>query len=290
MKKSQELISMDIHTSTKSYKFSFSVELVPVCKDDLVALPIKLAKQSGNIMPLGLCYRVGTTLNILDPSTLQTADISTPIYWRAPFKPLADVLELVEFIVLDIGPLGQEKGKWSLAEAQVARASDLGSNDQSFYTRTHLGNILNVGDSVMGYMLTGTLFNNPEYDAIAESNTYSSRIPDVILVKKFYARKKKSKNRNWRLKRMTEIDAGDLLPKKSDQEKMDLDYEMFLRDIEEDAELRSTMALFKEQQKAKADADAMSVVETSDGEDETPRIPMDELIDELDSLQVKDNH
>lgn len=50
-KKSQELISMDIHTSAKSYKFSFSVELVPICKDDLVALPIKLAKQIGNISP-----------------------------------------------------------------------------------------------------------------------------------------------------------------------------------------------------------------------------------------------
>jgi nonsense-mediated mRNA decay protein 3 len=30
--KSQELISMDIHTSTKSYKFSYSAELVPICK------------------------------------------------------------------------------------------------------------------------------------------------------------------------------------------------------------------------------------------------------------------
>lgn len=30
VKKSQELISMDIHTSTKSYKFSYSAELVPI--------------------------------------------------------------------------------------------------------------------------------------------------------------------------------------------------------------------------------------------------------------------
>lgn len=289
-KKSQELISMDIHTSTKSYKFSYSVELVPICKDDLVALPIKLAKQSGNILPLGLCYRVGTTLNILDPSTLQVADVSTPIYWRAPFKPLADVQELVEFIVLEIEPLGPTKGRWALAEATVARASDLGVNDQTFYTRTHLGNVINPGDSVMGYMLTGTLFNSPQYDALEESNTYASQIPDVMLVKKFYARKKKSKNRNWRLKRMTEIDSGDMLPKKADQEKMDADYEMFLRDIEEDADLRSTMALYKAQQQAKADADAMSVMETDDGEDEAPRIPMDELVDELDGLNMHEEH
>ena len=30
VRKSQELISMDIHTSTKSYKFSYSAELVPI--------------------------------------------------------------------------------------------------------------------------------------------------------------------------------------------------------------------------------------------------------------------
>lgn len=285
-KKSQELISMDIHTSTKSYKFSFSVELVPICKDDLVALPIKLAKQAGNISPLAICYRVGTAINLLDPSTLQTAEISTPIYWRAPFTNLADVQELVEFIVMDIEPLGPEKGRWQLAEATVARASDLGHNDKTFYTRTHLGHVIHPGDSVMGYLLSGTNFNNPQFDALEASSAYASTIPDVLLVKKLYARKKKSKNRNWQLKRMARDD-GELLPKKSDQEKMERDYEMFLRDVEEDTELRSTLALYKAQQKK--DAEAMSVVETSDGEDdEVPKINMDELLDEFDELNVKD--
>jgi nonsense-mediated mRNA decay protein 3 len=108
-----------------------------------------------------------------------------------------------------------------------------------------------------------------------------------MLVKKFYARKKKSKNRNWRLKRMAR-DEGDLLPKKSDQERMDRDYEMFLRDVEEDTELRATLALYKAQQKKKDD-EAMSVVETTDGEDEeVPKIDMDELLDEFDELNVND--
>lgn len=287
-KKSHELISHDIHTSTKSFKFTFSVEIVPICKDDLVAIPIKLAKQIGNISPVGLCYRVGTHVNILDPNTLQTADISTPIYWRAPFIPLADVQELVEFVVMDIEPIGPQKGRWLLAEATVARASDLGKNDIVYFTKTHLGNVIHPGDSVMGYLLSGTNFNSPEFDAAEASHAYGSQIPDVILVKKFYARRKKSsKNRNWRLKRMNRDD-GDLLPKKSDQEKLDRDYEMFLRDVEEDTELRATLAVYKAQQKAKADADAMSVVETEDGEDETPRIDMNELLDEFDELKVAD--
>ncbi|KAI9836636.1 MAG: ribosome-binding protein [Sarea resinae] len=294
VKKSQELISMDIHTSTKSYKFSYSVELVPICKDDLVALPIKLAKSIGNISPLTLCYRIGTSVNLLDPQTLQTADVSTPIYWRTPFTPLTDVQELIEFVVMDIEPIGPAKGRFLLAEATVARASDLGSNDITYYTRTHLGNVLHPGDSVLGYHLTGTNFNNPQFEALEQNSTYADNIPDVMLVKKFYARKKKNKNRNWHLKRMDKDD-GDLLPKKQDQERMERDFEMFLRDVEEDTELRNTLALYKAQQKARAEkmegveGAEMDDTETEGSEDdEVPKINMDELLDEFDELNVED--
>ncbi|KAI9821715.1 MAG: ribosome-binding protein [Pycnora praestabilis] len=295
-KKSQELISMDIHTSTKSYKFSYSVELVPICKDDLVAIPIKLAKSIGNISPLALCYRVGTSVNLLDPNTLQTADISTPIYWRAPFTSLADVQELVEFVIMDVEPTGATKGRFLLAEATVARASDLGSNDKTYFTRTHLGGILHPGDSVMGYHLTGTNFNNPQFEALEESNTYSSTIPDVMLVKKFYPRKKKTKARNWHIKRMNK-EEGEMLPRKQDQERMERDFEMFLRDVEEDTELRSTLALYKAQQNSKADRmeeveEEGAATETEDGseDEEVPKINMNELLDEFDELNVADEH
>jgi len=276
---------MDIHTSTKSYKFTYSCELVPICKDDLVALPVKLAKSIGNIFPLALCYRVGTSINVIDPNTLQTADLPTNIYWRAPFKNLADVRELVEFIVMDIEPTGQQNGRFFMAEVTVAKASDLGSNDRTYFCRTHLGGVLHAGDSVMGYDLSGTNFNSPQFEDI-ENSSLASRVPDVVLVKKHYARKKKPK-RNWRLKRM-EKDEGELLPKKADQEKLDADYEMFLRDVEEDEELRNTLALYKARQQAK-EADAMSMTETeADQDDEVPKINMEELLDDFEDLHVKD--
>ena len=293
-KKSQELISMDIHTSSKSYKFSYSVELIPICKDDLVALPIKLAKSIGNISPLTLCYRVGTSVNLLDPNTLQTADLSTPIYWRTPFSSLANVQELMEFVIMDIEPISPPKGRFILAEATVARASDLGSNDTTYFCRTHLGGILHAGDSVMGYHITGTNFNSPQFEALELNNALANRIPDVVLVKKHYARKKKSgKNRNWRLKRMNK-EEGEMLPRKQDQEREERDYEMFLRDVEEDVELRNTVALYKAQQdKRQADkmevdaAEAASVARTEDTEDDdVPKIDMEELLDEFDELNV----
>lgn len=147
----------------------------------------------------------------------------------------------------------------------------------------------------MGYHLTGTNFNNPNFEALEESNQYSSSIPDVMLVKKFYARKKKSKARNWRLRRMNK-EEGEMLPRKQDQERMERDFEMFLRDVEEDTELRSTLAVYKAQQE-KREKDRMewletaSVAETEETEDEeeVPKIDMEELLDDFNELDVEDN-
>lgn len=283
VKNSQELISMDIHTSKRSYKFSYSAEIVPVCKDDLVALPTKLAKQAGNISPLCLCYKIGTAVYLMDPQTLQTAEISSSVYWRAPFTSLTDTQELVEFIVMDIEQTTTQKGKWLLAEATVARATDLGVNDRTYFTRTHLGHLLQPGDSAMGYLLSEANFNNPEYEAVEQSSTYGSTLPDVVLVKKHFVRRRKNRPRNWKLKRM-DRDEGELLPKKADQERMDREYEQFLQDVEEDEDLRAAMALYKNQR----NDDEMSTAETEEEDENIPQVNMEELLDEFDELQVKD--
>ncbi|KAF7621294.1 hypothetical protein AFLA_011597 [Aspergillus flavus NRRL3357] len=198
VKKASELISMDIHTSTKSYKFSYSVEIVPICKDDLVAIPIKLARSIGNISPLTLCYRIGTTIQLLDPNTLQTAEVPGATYWRSPFKNLADVTELVEFIVMDIEPVGRSNGRFHLAEATVARASDLGSNDQTYFTRTHLGGILHVGDSVLGYHLTGSMNKSPQLGESAYGfvNTEEEALSSLYRVEGASRNKKRGASRN----------------------------------------------------------------------------------------------
>lgn len=198
--------------------------------------------------------------------------------------PLADLKSMTEYIVLEIELLGPTKGKWALAEATVARASDLGVNDQQYYVRTHLGNLLQPGDSAMGYDLTNTVFNNSLFDEIEASGTYSSRIPDVILVKKHFQRKRKNKARPWKLKRMAK-DEGELLPKDNDKARMDEEYEQFLRDVEEDDEYRATMALYKSQKPQ--DPDAMSIAET-DVDGDAPGVNMEELLDDFDELEIRE--
>ncbi|KAL2267807.1 hypothetical protein VTJ83DRAFT_5084 [Remersonia thermophila] len=298
VKESRHLISQDTHTGDKQYKFNFSAEIVPVCRDDLVALPLKLAKALGTISPLVLCWRIGTSVNLLDPNTLKTAELSSDVYWRAPFQPLAGTTELVEFIVMDMEPTAVRKGKWVLGEATVARASDLGVNDNTYFARTHLGALLKPGDSVLGYMLTGSNFNSEALDAIENSRAYGSTIPDVVLVRKHYPNRRKNKHRNWKLKRLAK-DEGDLLPKPSEQEKMDAEYEQFLRDVEEDEELRAALALYKntkkkqpQQPRQPKEDDAMSIAETEgtadDEDDDIPKISMDELLDDFDELEIHD--
>ncbi|GME90309.1 unnamed protein product [Ambrosiozyma monospora] len=58
-KRSEELISQDIHSGTSQYKFTFSTEIVPICKDDLVVLPKKLAKSMGNTSQLKPVHYIG---------------------------------------------------------------------------------------------------------------------------------------------------------------------------------------------------------------------------------------
>jgi nonsense-mediated mRNA decay protein 3 len=62
----------------------------------------------------------------------------------------------------------------------VARASDLGRNDITFNTVTHLGNILQHGDSVAGYDLSTINVNSEEMEALRGKTVRS----EIILVKK----------------------------------------------------------------------------------------------------------
>ncbi|WRT63701.1 uncharacterized protein IL334_000624 [Kwoniella shivajii] len=265
-KASEQLISNDTHSNTSNYKFTYSVEIVPVCKDDLVCLPRNQAKAWGNISPLTICSRVGNTIHLLDPMTLQQTDVTAPVYWRQPFDSLATVTDLVEFIVLDVEPSGPIRGKYVLADAQIVRSSGNGNNnvddegmgdDGIFHTRTHLGGILQPGDTVLGYHLTNANFNDEAFESLDVD-----RIPDVILVKKTYPnRRKKSKPRNWKLRSIAK-EAEDVNESEKtvgrgalgrrggvDQKNVERDYELFLRDLEEDKEMRAAINLYKAQQK-----------------------------------------
>ncbi|KIJ36975.1 hypothetical protein M422DRAFT_232171 [Sphaerobolus stellatus SS14] len=338
MKASEQLISADTHTNTANFKYSYSVEIAPICKDDLVVIPLKLARSLGNMSQLAVCTRVGNSIHLTDPATLQTCEVTASVYWRQPFESIAAVTDLFEFTILDVDPSGHTKGKFVAADAQVARANaflskhnqtddgmDEGVLDQVYHTRTHLGGILQPGDSAMGYHLSGSNFNSDEFAALSPD-----RIPDVILVKKAYpAARKKHKTRAWRLKSMAKEVEEESGPDNRkgvigklggrDQKKVEQDYEIFLRDLEEDTEMRSAVNLYKtpgagsglaggknktikKAREAARSANDMDMdeeqqpTETESGMDDDeaeveadyPEIQLDELLDDFNELAIAD--
>lgn len=284
--KSEEAISQDTHTGAKSYKFSYSVEIVPICKEDLVVLPKKLARAQGNINPLVLCHRIGNTVHFIDPSTLQTTEVTSNTYWREPFPALSTTQNLTEYMVLDIEPVGPVNGKFALADVTVARTADMGRNDATYYVRTHLGGILHPGDAAMGYHLANNNFNSDLWDELNPEV-----IPDVVLVKKAYPNKTKSKTRSWKLRRMAK-ESNDLEEQRARgikgndaMERSQRDYEEFLRELEEDPEFRSEINLYKldeaakeeEERKAEESEKREGDDDDDDDEEDYPEIKLNEL-------------
>jgi nonsense-mediated mRNA decay protein 3 len=144
---------------------------------------------------------------------------------------------------------------------------------------THLGEVLNFNDTVLGYDMD---FAN--VSAIEGYKAYDLNLPDVILVKKTFPKlRKRQKRRFWKLKHFEDngpnMTDGGLIPEVDEDaviedpdeqkpkgpkrmskkaikkiqkaEKGDVkncnDYELFLRDLEDDPELRQNVALHRDE-------------------------------------------
>eukprot|EP00198_Chlamydomonas_reinhardtii_P011820 XP_001701157.1 predicted protein [Chlamydomonas reinhardtii] len=195
----KQLVSHDTHNNTYNYKFTFSVEIVPLCKDDLVFLPPKMAASAGNLGPFVLVSRITNQISLVDPANMRTHTMDAPI----------------------------------------ARVSDFGKNDTVFYVRTHLGNILHPGDTVLGYDLTTAQLTGIDYD---NHMSAGGRVPEIIL---------------------------------------EADRERFMQELEEDADMRARINIYKDAQGLAQGED-----EEDDDDEDLPQIPLEELLDDLEGLAL----
>ncbi|CAI5711330.1 unnamed protein product [Hyaloperonospora brassicae] len=243
-KTSSKLISENVHNSTANLQLTYSVELSPICKDDLLVLPRKVAQACGNIADLTLCARATSMVHLVDPVSGQKAELSTDKYWKLPFLPLASSSDMVEFIVLDVDPVdprdlrhvgvasNSSKGhasRFVVADVEVARTSDFGVNDTTFQVRTHLGNVLTAGDTVKGYDLSSAIFGT------CQTLSLKGELPDLVLVRKVYPRESsKHRKGSRKLKTLGADRRGNV--SKAETARMQHDMEVFTEEYLNEAD------------------------------------------------------
>jgi nonsense-mediated mRNA decay protein 3 len=80
-----------------------------------------------------------------------------------------------------------------------------------------------------------------------------------------------------------------LAGKVNDKDRAEQDYEHFLRDLEEDADLRAMVNLYKDPRKMnQPPMMEMTDAETDGEEDDLPEINVDDLLDDMDALNLQD--
>ncbi|KAL0399371.1 UNVERIFIED_CONTAM: 60S ribosomal export protein NMD3 [Sesamum radiatum] len=87
----KQLVSHDPKSNNYNYKYTFSVEISPICREDLICLPPKLAVSLGNFGPLVICNKVTNNIALLDPFTLRQSFLDAEQYWRSSLRPYCRV-------------------------------------------------------------------------------------------------------------------------------------------------------------------------------------------------------
>lgn len=105
---------------------------------------------------LMIITKLTASIHLLNPFTLNKAEISSTKYFLKPLPALMTTKQLISYVVLDIKPIHQARARGDntaavndakvikenggvLAEVELAKESDLGENDVTYFTTTHLG-------------------------------------------------------------------------------------------------------------------------------------------------------
>jgi len=289
VKSSKKLIGTDDKSNISNFKYTNLIEICTICKDDLLFLPKKAARNLGNISRLVLVKNVSNVIHLIDPISGQTAQMSSDAYWRDPLRPIITAARsrYTRYVVLGKEPVVERenvskksitrRNRNKLASLTLAKEDDLGVNDTQFEEKSIVGYLMKSGDVAVGYDLTETQLVGDDAE-VARTN---GEFPDAIIFRKLYGGvanqdSDAAKQRIFKLQRLG-VDITDTLnTKKSRKEKDldDVDEEDFLREVEADKEMRSNMNVYKSKEGKKTE------VEIIDEEDDQ-KVTLNELLDGL---------
>mmetsp|Transcript_39363 Transcript_39363/g.63447 ORF Transcript_39363/g.63447 Transcript_39363/m.63447 type:complete len:573 (+) Transcript_39363:2-1720(+) len=245
----ERVLSEDWKNNSAKMKQAISVEIVPICKDDIFVLHPRQHAALGCMGPMVLVVTVGASLRIIDMQKGLINDLRADAFFRHPRKPIGTLRHAIVYTVLDVEKTGVVCDKYALAEVTVARSSDLGANDVQFVCLSHLGHILHAGDEVLGYDVTrlqSALFQNSDDDKKEWPKGFP--LPDVVLIKKL-APTRRSRRRVWKLRSLIKEEEDGMyvsMHKGGQGDPVNDDYEEFMMDIESDPHARSNVNLYKD--------------------------------------------
>ena len=292
IKQSKKLISTDDKNNLTNFKYTNYVEICPLCKDDLLFLPKRTARQLGSLSRIVLVKNVSNVIHVIDPLSGQTGTLTNDAYWRDPIRPLITAARsrMGRYVVLGQDPVllrqniaqrtTNKKQRYRLGRLTLANENDLGNNDKQVEELSHQGYLFNAGDMCVGYDLKETQLVDDE----AEQLRMEGKLPDVIVVRKLYTganSESETKGRMWKLKRLAVKVAEEGNGRgNAAEDNDDMDEEDFMQEVEADKEMRLGINLYKSES-LKTKAQSTVEVIDDDNDDDDQKIKLEELLDEL---------
>lgn len=210
IKTAQKLVSEDRRNNTANMKMTTVCDMVPLNRHDLIVCDKRAAKDGCGPGRLNgkmcLVSKVSSTLQLVDASPPRTnlqdcfADLHPEKYWKGEkhFRIVFSEKRLIRFVVMDVELCHDTggnhenddfynthgNGKYALADVVVARESDLGVSDETFHCTTHIGNLLEIGDVVLGYDLISAVLAGGDEWSMKNAFNSNFNVPDIVLVKK----------------------------------------------------------------------------------------------------------
>lgn len=101
-KVAKQVVSIDVKSNVCKYNTTFSTEIVPICKDDIVCFPKGIANKLGDMSRVALCTTISNVLRFIDPVTCQLCELTPEVFYRQPFRSIKTAQQLISFVVLDV--------------------------------------------------------------------------------------------------------------------------------------------------------------------------------------------
>ncbi|KAI4840991.1 60S ribosomal export protein NMD3 [Plasmodium brasilianum] len=102
-KNSKHLINHDASNNTYNYLYTFSIDICPICKFDLIFFPRDLSMKYGIKSSFYLCMHVSIFIILINPFCfLNNAHISQERYNKHPFLPLLSKADAKVFLILNV--------------------------------------------------------------------------------------------------------------------------------------------------------------------------------------------